>query len=273
MTEQGVRFPLVISVVSHRHGSLLSSTLDDLVAQTASGIPIVVTLNVPEHEGFDRSRWPGRIIWRENPEPRGFGANHNAALKDSAADWYAIVNPDVRVREDVFRLLMAAGTRDPSIALVAPTIVNSRNVLQDSARALPTPPRILYRATLRWLARTPRLEAARQWYAGMFMLVRAEAFRAVGGFDERFYLYYEDADLCARLRLAGYRLEQHSARVVHDAQRTSNQSFRYLKWHVESLLRLWLSPAFWRYRRLLASERTAAVPRAAEAVSEETRER
>jgi GT2 family glycosyltransferase len=267
------RGQLVISVVSHRHGPMLASTLDDLVAHAPPDVPIVVTLNIPEGKQFGRDRWPARVVWRENVHPKGFGANHNAALMTSDAEWYAIVNPDIHISDNVFRMLMVVGERDPSIALVAPTIVDSRNALQDSARALPTPARILCRATLRWLARTPRLEGAREWYAGMFMLVRAEAFRDVGGFDERYFLYYEDADLCARLRLAGYRLVQDSGvRAVHDAQRTSHRSFRYLKWHVESLLRLWLSATFWRYRRLLASERATAVARAAEGVSREKRE-
>jgi len=86
------------------------------------------------------------------------------------------------------------------------------------------------------------------WLAGMCLIVRSSAFAAVGGFDERFYLYLEDADLCLRLQLAGWRIRQiDGATVIHAAQRASHRSFRHLRWHVASLMKHWLSRAYWRY--------------------------
>jgi GT2 family glycosyltransferase len=85
------------------------------------------------------------------------------------------------------------------------------------------------------------------WLAGMFLLARADAFQAVGGFDERFFLYCEDYDLCARFYGAGYALASvPAASAVHDAQRDSHRAFKYLRWHVGSLLKVWTSRAFWR---------------------------
>jgi GT2 family glycosyltransferase len=82
----------------------------------------------------------------------------------------------------------------------------------------------------------------------MFLLARSKAFAAVGGFDERFFMYCEDADLSIRLQLAGWRVRQiPDASVVHAAQRASRGSTRHVLWHVSSLSRHWASAAFWRY--------------------------
>jgi GT2 family glycosyltransferase len=80
------------------------------------------------------------------------------------------------------------------------------------------------------------------WVGGMFMLLRRETFAAVGGFDARYHLYYEDVDLCARLRLAGYDIRLvPSASAVHLARRQSRRNIRYFLWHLRSVIRYILS--------------------------------
>ena len=70
------------------------------------------------------------------------------------------------------------------------------------------------------------------------MLFRSSAFMRVGGFDEGFFLYYEDVDICARLRQCGESiLACPAARVVHTAQRASRYNPRYALWHVSSMAR------------------------------------
>ncbi|NWG88172.1 MAG: hypothetical protein HXY26_11815 [Hydrogenophilaceae bacterium] len=76
------------------------------------------------------------------------------------------------------------------------------------------------------------------WLAGMFLMADSESFRAIGGFDEGFHLYYEDVDLCARMRKAGKTLFLcPEAHVIHDARRSSRRELRYLRWHISSLVR------------------------------------
>jgi N-acetylglucosaminyl-diphospho-decaprenol L-rhamnosyltransferase len=80
------------------------------------------------------------------------------------------------------------------------------------------------------------------WVAGMFMLFRSEAFRRVGGFDERYFLYYEDADICRRLRRIGHDVKlETGARATHAARRESHRNARYLSWHLASMLRFFLT--------------------------------
>ena len=76
------------------------------------------------------------------------------------------------------------------------------------------------------------------WIAGMFMLFRADTYRAAGGFDEAYFLYYEDVDICRRLqRLGAAVVFEPRAQVVHDARRASRRSARLALHHVASTLR------------------------------------
>jgi GT2 family glycosyltransferase len=80
------------------------------------------------------------------------------------------------------------------------------------------------------------------WVAGMFMLFTAEAYRAVGGFDERYFLYYEDVDICRRLRARGNKIVYEPAvPVIHEARRASRRDPRLMRMHAASALRYLLS--------------------------------
>jgi len=77
-----------------------------------------------------------------------------------------------------------------------------------------------------------------EWAAGMFMLFRSRAFCDVNGFDEKFFLYYEDVDICARMHKVGQKIVVcPSATIVHDACRASHHHWRYLRWHLASMIR------------------------------------
>jgi GT2 family glycosyltransferase len=91
------------------------------------------------------------------------------------------------------------------------------------------------------------------WVSGFFMLCRSSAFRELGGFDERYFLYYEDIDLCTRARLAGWKNAWlPGVTVVHDARRRSHRDAKYLLWHLRSIARFFASPVY-RAARKLAS--------------------
>jgi GT2 family glycosyltransferase len=79
------------------------------------------------------------------------------------------------------------------------------------------------------------------------MVWRAPVFAALGGFDERYYLYGEDVDICLRLQLAGYTMAAAPVALVHLAQRQTGRSWQHLAWHVSSLAKLWTSASFWHY--------------------------
>ena len=121
---------------------------------------------------------------------------------------------------------------------------------------MPTPLSILRKALFG--GRVPEFEVGTadlypDWVAGMFMVFRRETFAAVGGFDERYFLYYEDVDLCTRLALAGKRVVYCPAvEAIHDARRERHRSPQYFRYHVASMLRFFCSAPF--RRRLMLRE-------------------
>jgi GT2 family glycosyltransferase len=240
--------PVTVSVVSHGQGAQTRLLLQDLDRYCRAVIDkVIVTCNVPESPlfvsggAFGDFGFPIEVI--DNTRPKGFGANHNQAFARCASDWFLIVNPDVRITGDVLTVLLArAAQRD---AILAPQEVDAAGVRRDGVRGPITPLELLRRRVFRHPTAAPRRGG---WVKGMFMLTRARAFRQVRGFDERFFLYGEDADLCARLMLAGWRVAHvPDITVAHDWQRASGRSWRHMRWHATSLMRMWLSGAFWRY--------------------------
>jgi N-acetylglucosaminyl-diphospho-decaprenol L-rhamnosyltransferase len=243
--------PLVISIVSHGHGSLVGELLGDIARLGRTDCRIVLTLNIPEDLPFDPTRAGVPVALVRNVEPKGYGANHNAAFKAARGDHFCVLNPDIRLHHDPFPALLAL-LRDPRTGVAAPLIRSPAGALEDSARRFPTPMRILAKALYGTRGNDyPIADGPVQpdWVAGMFMLLRAETFERVGGFDERYFLYYEDVDLCARLRLFGLTVAQTpAASAVHDARRASHRDLRYLRRHAASMLRFFLSTPFRRLR-------------------------
>jgi len=248
-----------VSVVSHGQRDLITALLSDLGAHCRESVAeILITENV--EEGLEslvgESRIPVRIV--PNPQPKGFGANHNQAFRLARGNYFCVANPDIRFREDPFEQLIDC-MESRQAALAAPRVVDERGAIEDSARFLPTPFGILKKA----LGFAKKLDYPDSdspffpdWVAGMFMLFRKEAFAEVDGFDEAYHLYYEDVDIGARLRLAGHKIVLcPGAVVVHAARRESHRNPQYLKWHLRSMLRFYTSPTYYKYWRLCREQK------------------
>lgn len=231
-----------ISIVSHGQGDLVREALVDLDRYTATlGFEVIVTKNLSEQLPFSVDDLSCPVTVVENAAPKGFGANHNSALRLARGEWFCVVNPDIRLPNNPFPVLLAEIERLEA-SLIAPAVLSPRGGIEDSVRRFPTPwsliGKMLGRSDGRNSFAVGDETFPADWVGGMFMLFRADDFRRVGGFDEEFFLYYEDVDICARLWKAGRRvLACPKAQVVHDARRTSRRNLRYMRWHAGSMAR------------------------------------
>jgi len=243
-TEQSASRPVTVSIVSHGQLAMIVPLLEQLDAHCAGSIErVLLTHNIPEPDLLASRQWGFALECIHNPAPLGFGANHNAAFGRCASAWYLVLNPDIRLDADVLAPLVARA--EPDAGLLAPRILEPGRTEPEQHRRIITPREILTR-------RKPGypIPAVPDWIPGLFMLLRSAAYREIGGFDaKRYFMYGEDFDICARLRLAGWRIQiAEDLRARHEAQRASRRSWRHLWWHVTSLLKVWTSGPFWRLR-------------------------
>jgi N-acetylglucosaminyl-diphospho-decaprenol L-rhamnosyltransferase len=233
---------LSISIVSHGQGELVGKVLDDLARFPAPlRAEIVLTLNIPEQLLFTAEDfpWPMRVV--ENFSPKGFGANHNAAFRLAKAEWFCVMNPDIRLNSNPFPVLLEEIERQGA-AVISPAVLSPTGQVEDNVRRFPTPFSLIGKMLGRNDGCYPFVIGdetfSADWVGGMFMLFRSDDYRRVGGFDEGFFLYYEDVDICARLWKAGRRvLACPKAQVIHDARRPSRRNLRYMRWHAGSMAR------------------------------------
>jgi GT2 family glycosyltransferase len=181
-----------------------------------------------------------------NDENIGFARGVNQGVKGSRAQLVLIMNPDCRLVTGAFGALQRELDAHPSCAVVGPCILDPDGSVQGSARGDPDMFTGLFGRTTMLRRKLPDLGVSQRnvmtdkrardgeaslvvdWLSGACMLARRNALQQVNGFDERYFLYWEDADLCRRLRLRGYEVRYvpgataihhvgHSSRSVRDA--------------------------------------------------------
>ena len=180
----------------------------------------------------------------------GSGANRGAALCD--ADLLLVCNPDVVVDKDALRHLAGAFDNDPTLAIAGPLVLEPDGTRYPSARRFPSliegaghaiagrlMPHNRFSRRYRMTEMSSTATTAIDWVSGSCMLVRRKAFEELGGFDESYFMYGEDVDLCWRAHRAGYAVAWiPSASVTHvGGISTRRTPYRMLAAHHRSALR------------------------------------
>jgi N-acetylglucosaminyl-diphospho-decaprenol L-rhamnosyltransferase len=205
---------------------------------------VIITHNVPEN-GLNMARHKCDFLVTElhNPRRMGFGANHNQAFRHCRTSHYCVLNPDIELLgPGVWEALVQASAENPH-ACVYPPLMNVDGSQQDSEREVPTLSNLWRRHALR------RQENRVDWVSAAFWLLPSDLYSRMGGFDEGYFMYCEDADFCLRLQLAGGELQRAGPPVVHEGARSSRRQPQRFLWHVNSLLRLWRQPVLNEYLR------------------------
>ncbi len=234
---------LTVSIVSHAHGAMVSILAKQLLALPEVA-KLLITRNIPEDaQALDDPR----VTYIDNAKPKGFGANHNAAFTHCQTPFFLVLNPDVVLKLNPFPALLEALQLDRA-GLVSPKATGVDGTMQDCWRHFPTLRGLIikllgtddgsYKSTS--YASTSSAFPV-DWVSGLCMLFPSTVFTRLNGFDESYFLYYEDVDICVRIWRSGYRvLACPSACLIHDGQRASRRNREHAKWHLMSMLKYFM---------------------------------
>lgn len=218
--------PLTVVAVAHNSAEELSRLLASL-DRHAPAAEVVVVDSGSRDDGAQRARAAGAKVV-SLPDNPGFGAANNAGTAHASGNVVALLNPDVELRDDgLLRLAAAARERD---ALHVPALIGRDGRVQDSVHPIPGRPRELLRAVAPGrLRREPWRRGVAGpvgWAIAAAVVARAETLRALGPFDPRAFLFYEDLDLCLRAAERGVPTVYHpEVRLLHAGAHSTGPAY------------------------------------------------
>jgi GT2 family glycosyltransferase len=232
---------LSVVIVNYRSGELLNTCLEALFRDFDSRDFEVFVVNndcAADLSSVQTLRKPA-VQTIQNGANVGFGTAANIGFKESKGEFLLLLNPDVVVRPGAVTLLLEAMQSHPDAGIVLPQLRNPDDSVQYSCRRFYTW-NALWMRRGPWRRRLASHPAVRRhlmqdwdhasltevdWGLGAAMLVRRRAVPGAQLFDERFFLYFEDVDLCWRLHRAGWKVVYNPAAVMtHQHRRDSAQA-------------------------------------------------
>ena len=255
LVKDSVACDLAVVVVSYNVAPLLRECLDsirDAAAHAPFRVHIIVVDNASHDDSLAVAHASPGTTTIANTTNIGFGAACNqgfAIARAAGAPYVLFLNPDARLAPGAIQALVQSIETAPRIGLVGPAVIGQDGSSQPSRRRFPTVADLMIESTpLDWRGngapgrawpfvgdRMARYRAADlpdrsggvDWLSGSCILVRADAFDAVGGFDPAFFMYFEETDLARRLERAGWgRRYLAEATVMHHGSRSASQDLR-----------------------------------------------
>ncbi len=239
-----------VVVVTYSPGESLGQFLSTLGAATTRPYDVVLADN-GSTDGAPEAAVGPSVRLLPTGGNLGYGKAANLGASGVESEWLVVANPDVTWAPGALDVLLDAGARWPAAGCLGPAIRTPEDQLYPSARAFPSLGRGIGHAVFGWWwpsnpwTRSYRaevgspVEGTTGWLSGSCMLLRREAFLAVGGFDPSYFMYCEDMDLCRRLGEAGWSsVYVPSAVITHTGgHATSRSAGPMLREHHRALYR------------------------------------
>jgi len=214
-----------VAIVSFNTRDVLADCVASVLAAGPERVVVVDNASSDGTVEMLRDRFPGVDVIA-NAHNRGYGAAANQGVAACETSAVLILNSDARISSDSLDRLTDYLVTHPSAAVVGPRLSNPDGTLQRSTFPFPCALDVVMAETglhllvgrlpwvRDWFLRTWSHDAARRvpWVLGAALAIRTSAFDAVNGFDESYFLYSEEVDLCRRFASAGY--EVHYAPVT-----------------------------------------------------------
>ncbi|KKR81043.1 MAG: glycosyltransferase [Candidatus Daviesbacteria bacterium GW2011_GWA1_41_61] len=201
-----------VITVTYNSAKTIKECLDSVLASSLKAEILVVDNNSQDKTREIIKRYGKRVSLTESKKNLGFAKACNLAGLKARGNYLFILNPDAQIIGDSLAKLLKFVQNNPEVGIVAPQLIKGTNQIQPSIRKLPT----LMGAVKEYYLRqsgsyeqyVPQSTAPVEVEAvyGAAMLIKKEVFQSLKGFNERYFLYYEDLDLCRRVKKAGFKI-------------------------------------------------------------------
>lgn len=242
---------ITASIVSYHHRPAEMHKVIDCVLASPVSILFIVD-NSLNDSLRELSSLSGKIRYIHSVN-LGYGAGHNIAIReaiDMGAGYHVVINPDIYFNESVMPELQVYMENHKEVGLVMPKILYPSGEVQHLCKLLPTPADLFMRRFLplkNYVAeKNKRYELRFTDYnttmevpslSGCFMFMRISVLQKVGGFDERYFMYAEDLDLCRRILKVAKNVYYPKVEVYHEYAKGSYHNKMLLKYHIKSLIK------------------------------------
>lgn len=265
-----LEYDIVASIVLYKHKKeeILKIAKDFFASSRGLKRKLCLIDNSPEKS--DYSDCESDILeYRFTNHNGGYGYGHNKAIhgNQGKTKYHVVLNPDIEIRDNVITNLYKEMEANKDIGLCAPRIKNSDGTTQYSARKLPKFSDILLRGagvfipslrkkfmkneeeqTLKSLNDNGKPFLS-PFISGCFMFMRGTNLNKVKGFDEKFFMYYEDLDLSRRLAETSKNVVFPQYSITHAWERASTKNLKLLKTHVTSMVKYFSTYGFFRDKK------------------------
>ena len=256
-------FDVSVTIVSYNNKRDIVACLESLLShERQSGLRLqlfVVNNSQTENCKDLEERFPVTVLQMESN--KGFGGGHNSAIPHLRSRYHVVLNPDILFRMPVFEKLVKYLNENSGVGALAPLIVDADGNLQGVYRRELTIGDLICRYLPHPFCETARCKKKRffhemrdvnkqspfacEFIQGSFLVFPTEVFKNLGGFDERFFMYAEDADLCKRIRKMGKAVKcLPDCKVVHKWEKASHRSLKLLMIHFSSLVKYFCKRKF-----------------------------
>ena len=176
----------------------------------------------------------------------GFGGGHNKVITLIDSKYHAIVNPDILIEEDVFSSIINYLEKNSDVGMIIPKIVNESGDIQKVYRKEVTLIAMFIRMFLNKFFKNRQFNHTLQYKdytktfqvpcgQGSFLVIRTELFKNLNGFDDSYFMYLEDADLCKRVNEVSKLMYYPDATVIHKWEKGSHKNMLLFKYHIKSM--------------------------------------
>lgn len=225
-----------ILIINHNHEGYVNDLLIDLKKFSKYISRIILLHNlIPKKKIYIPKNLVKKTLINFNEKPYGLSKNINQSLKYCNSKFTAIVNPDIRIKKNIFLDIIKNFKQDKKLALVSPLILNKKKQVQDTFRPYPSIINLIKREIFGLV----KLNNGKDWLAGMFSVYKTKVLKKFK-FDQTFFLYLEDVDICMRLSQKNLNfLLNKKIYVIHFGQMKSRKSIKYAMYHLKSYYHLW----------------------------------